>query len=298
MHRGDRVYFSETLIIFTSNLGIYSTAPDGSRRANVTPDQPFAEVRSRVRAEIGNHFKLVLNRPEILNRFGENVIVFDFIRPAVAEDIFASMVRSVLSDAETSGHQITLSAEARETLRHLCTADLSNGGRGIRNQIEAHLINPLARALFDRDGDGPVTVVAVEAGARRAAVLEGLTGLGYEVAEGMRTAWAQDGRLVLRSASRPDYGVEVNAAGERMQMRPVAFDAGGVGPDPSRDRDAETIWCGDVSALQETLGNAGGGLVIEKSLPIGATPLKRIAVAAGEAAAAAAAPVLRERTIR
>ena len=171
--RGDRVYFSETLIIFTSNLGIYSTAPDGSRRANVTPDQPFAEVRSRVRAEIGNHFKLVLNRPEILNRFGENVIVFDFIRPAVAEDIFASMVRSVLSDAETSGHQITLSAEARETLRHLCTADLSNGGRGIRNQIEAHLINPLARALFDRDGDGPVTVVAVEAGAVTTVVLGG-----------------------------------------------------------------------------------------------------------------------------
>ncbi len=134
--------------------------------------------------------------------------------------------------------------------------------------------------------------------ARRAAVLEGLTGLGYEVTEGMRTTWAQDGRLVVRSASRPDYGVEVSAGGERMQMRPVAFDAGGVGPDPSRDRDAETIWCGDVSALRESLGDAGGGFVIENALPIGATPLKRIAVAAGEEAAAAAAPVLRERTLR
>lgn len=134
--------------------------------------------------------------------------------------------------------------------------------------------------------------------ARRTAILEGLTSLGYEVTEGMWTTWAQDGRLVVRSASRPDYGVEVSAAGERMQMRPVAFDAGGSGPDPSRDRDAETIWCGDVSALQESLGDAGGGLVIEKALPIGATPLKRIAVTAGEVAAASAAPVLRERTIR
>jgi hypothetical protein len=134
--------------------------------------------------------------------------------------------------------------------------------------------------------------------ARRAAVLEGLNGLGYEVTEGMRTTWAQDGRLIVRSASRPDYGVEVSAAGERMQMRPVAFDAGGVGPDASRDQDAETIWCGDVSALQETLDDAGGGLVIEKALPIGATPLKRIAVNAAEASAAAAAPVLRERTVR
>jgi hypothetical protein len=25
---------------------------------------------------------------------------------------------------------------------------LSNGGRGIRNKVEAHLVNPLARALF------------------------------------------------------------------------------------------------------------------------------------------------------
>ncbi|MES3100591.1 AAA family ATPase [Sphingomonas faeni] len=169
--RGDRVYFSEALIIFTSNLGIYSTAADGSRVANVTPDQPFEEVRSRVRAEIANHFKLVLNRPEILNRFGENVIVFDFIRPAVAEEIFASMVRSVLADANASGYRISLSAEAWKTLRHLCTADLANGGRGIRNQIEAHLINPLARALFDRDGDGPATVVAVEAGTVTTVVL-------------------------------------------------------------------------------------------------------------------------------
>lgn len=134
--------------------------------------------------------------------------------------------------------------------------------------------------------------------ARRAAVLEGLAGLGYEVSEGMRTAWAQDGRLVVRSAARPDYGVEVSAAGERMQMRPVAFDAGGVGPDPARDSDAETIWCGDVTALQGLLGDEGGGLVIEKSLPIGATPLKRIAVEGGSRSATAAAPALRERPLR
>ena len=163
--RGDRVYFSEALIVFTSNLGIYSTGADGGRVANVTPDQPFEEVRSRVRTEISNHFKLVLNRPEILNRFGENVIVFDFIRPRVAEEIFASMVRGVLEDAAASGRQVTLSSEAWDTLRALCTTDLSNGGRGIRNMIEAHLINPLARALFDLDEEGPANVTRVETGA-------------------------------------------------------------------------------------------------------------------------------------
>lgn len=162
--RGDRVYFSEALIVFTSNLGIYTTAADGSRVANVSPEQSYQEVRSRVRVEIANHFKLVLNRPEILNRFGENVIVFDFIRPEVAERIFAAMVEGVLRDAAAAGHAVSIKHEARETLRRLCTADLSNGGRGIRNMIEAHLVNPLARALFDRDSQSPVHVVAVRSG--------------------------------------------------------------------------------------------------------------------------------------
>ncbi|MDK2768361.1 MAG: hypothetical protein KYX69_11655 [Sphingomonas sp.] len=139
------------------------------------------------------------------------------------------------------------------------------------------------------------------AAARRLAVLEGLASLGYEVAEGMSTSLATDGRLVLRSAARPDYGVEVSAVAgaERMQMRPVAFEAGGIGPDPSRDRDAETIWCGDVSTLQDALASAGGGLVIERSLPVGATPLKRVGVERpGGATSGAEAPVRRERTLR
>lgn len=162
--RGDRVYFSEALIIFTSNLGIYSTAPDGTRSANVGSEQPFEEVRSRVRSEIENHFKLVLNRPEILNRIGENIIVFDFIRPCVAEKIFAGMVAAVLADARETGRDVKIEDEVMATLRQLCTMDLSNGGRGIRNKIEVHLTNPLARALFDQGHDEPVVVTTIEAG--------------------------------------------------------------------------------------------------------------------------------------
>jgi hypothetical protein len=119
---------------------------------------------------------------------------------------------------------------------------------------------------------------ATSALARRAAVLEGLSALGYEVTEGMSTSWVEHGRVVLHSSSRPDYGVELsgNASGGRLQMRAVAFTHGGTGPDPIRDRDAETIWCSDVSGLQERLAKVGDGLVIERALPVGATPLKRV----------------------
>jgi ATP-dependent Clp protease ATP-binding subunit ClpA len=125
------------------------TSPSGERIANVTPEETFDAVKRKVRGEIEKHFKSVLNRPEILNRIGENIIVFDFIRADVANEIFDQMVDALLNDVGSLGYDVSLYETARATLRNLCLADLSNGGRGIRNQVEAHLINPLSRALFD-----------------------------------------------------------------------------------------------------------------------------------------------------
>jgi energy-coupling factor transporter ATP-binding protein EcfA2 len=148
--RGDRVYFSESFIIFTSNLGIYSTTANGERVQTVSSEDPFEAVRARVRSEIERHFKLTLGRPEILNRIGENIIVFDFIREPIASEIFAHMLEGIIGDlTATRGVCVTLTADVLATIRKLCLADLSNGGRGIRNKLEVHLINPLARALFD-----------------------------------------------------------------------------------------------------------------------------------------------------
>lgn len=147
--RGDRVYFSEAVIIFTSNLGIYRTEATGARTLNVSADQEHEVVAAKVREEIENHFKLSLNRPEILNRIGENIIVFDFIRRDIAEQIFRSMVDSLLQSTVAAGFKVSLHEDAEQKLRNLCIQDLSNGGRGIRNMIETHLANPLSRALFD-----------------------------------------------------------------------------------------------------------------------------------------------------
>lgn len=149
--RGDRVYFSEALIIFTSNLGIYRLDNSGERVANVRPEEPFETVQKNVKAEIERYFKLVLNRPELLNRIGENIIVFDFIRPEVAEQIFSQMVDNTLEGLTKLDLTVTISETALHALRQLCLADLSNGGRGIRNHLEAHLVNPLSRVLFDLD---------------------------------------------------------------------------------------------------------------------------------------------------
>lgn len=149
--RGDRVYFSEALIVFTSNLGIYRMTDSGERELNVSPQEPYEVVKQKVESEIERHFKFVLNRPEILNRMGENIIVFDFIREDIAGQIFQQMVANTLEDLKSQELEVSLAPEAMSSLQALCLADLSNGGRGIRNQVEANLLNPLARALFDAD---------------------------------------------------------------------------------------------------------------------------------------------------
>lgn len=90
--------------------------------------------------------------PEILNRIGETVIVFDFNRADVAREILDLMLRGLLGDLRhTLGIEVRLANAAAGELRAHCLRDLSNGGRGIRNQVETHLLNPLARALFDAE---------------------------------------------------------------------------------------------------------------------------------------------------
>ncbi len=150
--RGDRVYFSETFIVFTSNLGIYRQDADGARVPNVTADDAYASIRTKVLDEIKSYFTVTLNRPELLNRIGDNILVFDYIRPEIARQIFDQMVEAIESDLRTGQRiEVRLTDSARRSLAGLCLADLSNGGRGIRNKLETILVNPLARAAFDGD---------------------------------------------------------------------------------------------------------------------------------------------------
>ena len=150
--QGNTVYFGETVIIFTSNLGIYVKDAMGNRYPNVTMDMPYEEVQARIRSAIEDYFKLDLGRPEILNRIGENIVVFDYIRAEAGEAILQAQLKKIITRlAEQKGIRLTISDEAVEQLRAATLADLSNGGRGIGNKVESLLINPLSRWLFDHE---------------------------------------------------------------------------------------------------------------------------------------------------
>ena len=158
--QGNTVYFSETIIIFTSNLGIYVKDAFGNREPNVTMDMPYKEVQTKVRSAIEDYFKLELGRPEILNRIGENIVVFDYIRKDAAELILKSQVNKIISRLrEQKNIRIRIEDFAYSSLQEAATFDLSNGGRGIGNQVESLLINPLSRWLFDNGISGDAEIV-------------------------------------------------------------------------------------------------------------------------------------------
>lgn len=150
--QGNTVYFSETIIIFTSNLGIFTMNENGQREANVTSDMPYQEMSVRIREAIEDYFKLQLGRPEILNRIGENIVVFDYIRPEVAKLILNSQVNKIIKNMSAEKHiALTIADSAVETLTEQALNNLQNGGRGIGNVVENLLINPLSRYLFDNE---------------------------------------------------------------------------------------------------------------------------------------------------
>jgi ATP-dependent Clp protease ATP-binding subunit ClpA len=147
---GSTVYFSEAVIVFTSNLGMTTTDERGVRVENVTRDLDRAELERRLTNTIREHFSTTLNRPELLNRIGDNIVVFNFIAKEVACRIFDLQLRRVCERVERQHHvTVTVADDLADRLRREATADLHFGGRGIGSFLETAFVNPLARALFE-----------------------------------------------------------------------------------------------------------------------------------------------------
>lgn len=152
--KGETVYFTESLIIFTSNLGMYEVLPDGQKRQRVSSDMPYEEIEKEINGAIEDYFKFTIGRPEILNRIGKNIVVFDFIRDDVSKLIFNKMIGKLLQRLkEDSEITLIIPDDVRDKLEKACTEDLTMGGRGIGNAIEQVLINPLSRKLFEFDAE-------------------------------------------------------------------------------------------------------------------------------------------------
>lgn len=147
--RGATVHFTESVIVFTTNLGIVVPGPDGRPISNVTVADSPETIDTNVREYIEVFFREHLGRPELYNRLRDGVVVFNFLPPEILLQIADSSISRALTNVSARyGAAIGMSDDARQALMTAATADSNNGGRGVVSAIETMLINPLSRALF------------------------------------------------------------------------------------------------------------------------------------------------------
>lgn len=160
--KGDTVLFSDTVIVFTSNIGA----------AQIEVDNP--DVRTAFIERVRSHFVNELKRPELLGRIGEgNIIPFNFM----ADDNFlVDIARSKLEPlrhrlAEKWGAASLQFIDETKALQSIVgMVDRTSGGRGVLNALTIYLFDPLAQFLFDQVGSPEKsqgrTIKVVQAGSK------------------------------------------------------------------------------------------------------------------------------------
>lgn len=151
--KGETVYFSQALIIFTSNLGIYKEDEYGNKIPNVDFNDDYEVIVKKIKTEIKAFFTNKLGRPEILNRFGDNFVVFDFIKNAVAKQILEKNLSTITKNLKKQ-FDIELKYDDKFINDFLdkCVSDnLDMGGRGIINRLETHIKNGLANFIPENE---------------------------------------------------------------------------------------------------------------------------------------------------
>lgn len=135
--KGDTVSFSETIIIFTSNIGA----------AQVRPEDP--DPHSCFIQKVKEYF-IQNNRPELLNRIGENnIIPFNYLQdPEILLKIANAKLRPLIQKLNDK-YSISLEINHEDLKILLSGFDEKNGGRGIATRVGDLIIDPLVKVLFN-----------------------------------------------------------------------------------------------------------------------------------------------------
>jgi ATP-dependent Clp protease ATP-binding subunit ClpA len=151
--KGETVYFSQSLIVFTSNLGIFKEDENGRRIPNININDDYLTIENKIKAEIKNFFGIKLGRPEIFNRFGDNFVVFDYIRPEIAQKIAEKNLNVIKTNLQKS-RSINFNYDDKFIgyfVETFAKDNLEMGGRGIVNRIETYIKNGLTNFMFENE---------------------------------------------------------------------------------------------------------------------------------------------------
>ena len=174
--RGQTVYFTETIIIFTSNIGTRSSDSSGRpidergelqslmQNEQLAPRDRQLQIQKHFASAVERFFAVELSRPELLNRIGNRIVPFN---PIDATDVQRAIV---------SSHLMRIQEEIADPYRRQrVTVDFQEsvmewlvqtqgpriaqfGGRGIANAVEDEILTPLARKLLQTEEAGEIGV--------------------------------------------------------------------------------------------------------------------------------------------
>ncbi|MBU4692905.1 AAA family ATPase [Mycoplasma sp. CSL7491-lung] len=146
--KGELIDFSETFIIFTSNIGTREITADFK-------DEPA--VRKQFIKEVKKHFIENMNRPELLNRIGDkNVVPFNFIyKYEIIKTIIHSKLKNLFSKVQDQYNVEISYKDSIDALTDLIkdTADHLMGARGIINNLDELVMNKISKFLFQNYSD-------------------------------------------------------------------------------------------------------------------------------------------------
>ena len=144
--KGETVYFSDTIIVFTSNLGANQVAMSSDKEAVA---KEFIKI-------VKDYFDNELKRPELLGRIGyNNIVPFNFIQDSEFQyKICKNKLKPVIRGIEEK-YKLELEFEKEmEAIEYILkSVDSSKGGRDILNAINDRLLDPLAMFLFENKDD-------------------------------------------------------------------------------------------------------------------------------------------------
>lgn len=144
--KGETVYFSDTIIVFTSNLGANQVQASSDKEG-------VAKEFIRI---VKEYFDQELKRPELLGRIGyNNIVPFNFIQDKEFQyKICKSKLKPVIRGIEEK-YKLDLEFEKEmDAINYILSAvDSAKGGRDILNAINDRLLDPLAMFLFENKDD-------------------------------------------------------------------------------------------------------------------------------------------------
>jgi len=144
-NKGETVYFSECIIVFTSNIGANK----------VSSNMNYDEIKETISECIKDKFENEINRPELLGRIGySNIVTFNFIQDTEIQKAIASSKITPIIEYLKENKMINLVFDNMDDFLNyvISKADTSKGGRDILNKLEDILVTQLAEYLFDNDG--------------------------------------------------------------------------------------------------------------------------------------------------